>query len=89
MAGKKGHRGWGWLRQSGRQPPKRWHASYIGPDKARHKAEKTFGTKMDAEGWLTSERRLIDLKVWTPPAQRAAAKKAQGITLGRLRADVD
>jgi integrase len=81
MAGKQGHRGWGWLRQSGRRQPKRWHASYIGPDKARHRAEHTFGTKMDAEGWLASERRLIDLKVWTPPAQRAAEKKAQGITL--------
>ena len=81
MAGKQGHRGWGWLRQSGRQRIKRWHASYIGPDKARHKAPATFGTKIDAEGWLASERRLIDLKVWTPPAQRAAEKKARGITL--------
>ena len=26
-------------------------------------------------------RRLIDLKMWTPPAQRAAEKKAEGITL--------
>lgn len=81
MPGKKGHRGWGWLRQSGRRQPKRWHASYIGPDKARHKAEHTFGTKMDAEGWLAAERRLIDLKVWTPPGQRAAEKQAKGITL--------
>ena len=81
MAGKKGHRGWGWLRQSGRRQPKRWHASYIGPDKARHKADHTFGTKMDAEGWLASERRLIDLKIWTPPAQRAAEQQAKGITL--------
>ncbi|MCA2248830.1 site-specific integrase [Mycobacterium intracellulare] len=81
MAGKTGHRGWGWLRQSGRQKVKRWHASYIGPDKMRHKADHTFGTKMDAEGWLAAERRLIDLKVWTPPAQRAAETKAQGITL--------
>jgi integrase len=81
VAGTKGHRGWGWLRQSGRQKIKRWHASYIGPDKARHKADHTFGTKMDAEGWLAAERRLIDLKVWTPPAQRAAAKNAAGITL--------
>jgi integrase len=81
MAGKKGHRGWGWLRQSGRQRIKRWHASYIGPDKLRHIAPNTFGTKMDAEGWLAAERRLIDLRVWTPPAQRAAEKKAQGITL--------
>jgi integrase len=36
---------------------------------------------MDAEGWLASERRLIDLRVWTPPAHRAAEKQAQGITL--------
>jgi integrase len=81
MGGKKGHRGWGWLRQSGRRPPKRWHASYIGPDKVRHKADHTFGTKMDAEGWLAAERRLIDLKVWTPPAQRAAEQQAKGMTL--------
>jgi integrase len=81
MSGKKGHRGWGWLRQSGRRAPKRWHASYIGPDKARHKAANTFGAKMDAEAWLAAERRLIDLNVWTPPAQREAEKKAQGITL--------
>lgn len=81
MAGKQGHRGWGWLRQSGRRPPKRWHASYIGPDKARHKAPATFGAKIDAEGWLASERRLIDLKVWTPPGQREAARMAAGVTL--------
>jgi integrase len=81
MSGKKGHRGWGWLRQSGRRPPKRWHASYIGPDNARHKAPNTFGAKMDAEAWLAAERRLIDLNVWTPPAQREAEKKAHGITL--------
>jgi len=81
MAGKKGHRGWGWLRQSGRRPPKRWHASYIGPDKVRHRADHTFGTKMDAEGWLAAERRLIDLKAWKPPSQRAAEQQAQGITL--------
>ncbi|WP_036429045.1 site-specific integrase [Mycobacterium sp. H4Y] len=81
MAGKKGHRGWGWLRQSGRRPPKRWHASYIGPDGARHKAPGTFGAKMDGEAWLAAERRLIDLNVWTPPAQREAEKQAHGLTL--------
>jgi integrase len=81
MAGKKGHRGWGWLRQSGRQRIKRWHASYIGPDSVRHKADHTFGAKMDAEGWLAAERRLIDLRLWTPPAQRAAERKAQAVTL--------
>jgi integrase len=80
MSGKKGHRGWGWLRQSGRQQ-KRWHASYIGPDTVRHNADRTFGTKMDAEGWLAAERRLIDLRVWTSPAQRAAEKGVRGLTL--------
>jgi hypothetical protein len=57
MPGKKGHRGWVWVRQSGRQRIKRWHASYIGPDHVRHNADNTFGTKMDAEGWLAAERR--------------------------------
>jgi integrase len=80
MSGKRGHRGWGWLRQSGRRPPKRWHASYIGPDNARHKAPNTFGAKMDAEAWLAAERRLIDLNVWTPP-ERQAERQAHGITL--------
>jgi integrase len=80
VPGKKGHRGWGWLRKSGRRH-KRWHASYIGPDAVRHKAPSTFGAKIDAEGWLAAERRLIDLKVWTPPALREAQKTAAGFTL--------
>jgi integrase len=80
MPGKKGHRGWGWIRQSGRRT-KRWHASYIGPDGARHKAPGTFAMKIDAEGWLARERRLIDLNAWTPPSQRAAQERARGVTL--------
>ncbi|WP_306439455.1 tyrosine-type recombinase/integrase [Mycobacterium simiae] len=36
---------------------------------------------MDAEHWLASERRLIERDEWTPPATRAAAKKAKAITL--------
>lgn len=87
MSGKKGHRGWGWLRQSGRRPPKRWHASYIGPDHARHKAPGTFGAKMDGEAWLAAERRLIDQGTWIPPAQREAEKKAQGMSLGDYGAE--
>ncbi|MGV0717864.1 tyrosine-type recombinase/integrase [Mycolicibacterium sp. XJ662] len=78
MAGKQGHRGWGWVRPSGRRHPKRWHASYIGPDRVRHNAPSTFGRKADAAHWLASERRLIDLGAWTPPADRATAK---GVTL--------
>ena len=80
MPGKKGHRAWGWLRQSGRRE-KRWHASYVGPDGCRHKAPSTFGVKIDAEGWLARERRLIDLNAWTPPSQRAALERAKGVAL--------
>ncbi|MDM4138568.1 MULTISPECIES: site-specific integrase [Mycobacterium] len=79
MAGKKGRRGWGWIRPSGRSK-KRWHASYL-HDGARHNAPHTFGTKLDAEHWLSAERRLIDLDAWTPPAERTAARKAKPITL--------
>ncbi|MDO2354676.1 tyrosine-type recombinase/integrase [Mycobacterium avium] len=80
MAGKKGHRGWGWLRQSGRGRVKRWHASYL-HEGVRHNAPHTYAARADAEGWLASERRLIELDAWTPPAQRKAEKQAAGLTL--------
>jgi integrase len=48
----------------------------------RHKAATTFSTRMDAEGWLSQERRKIELETWTPPAQRAAEVKAKLITVG-------
>ena len=63
MAGRS-RRGFGAIR---RLPSKRWQASYIGPDEARHTAPATFATKMEAEGWLLSERRGIDGGTWTPP----------------------
>jgi integrase len=78
MVGKQGHRGWGWVRKL---PSKRFQASYIGPDLIRHKASTTFSTKMDAEGWLTAERRKIELDVWIPPEQVVAEVKAKAITL--------
>lgn len=80
MAGKKGHRGWGWVRQSGRGRVKRWHASYL-QEGVRHNAPHTYAARADAEGWLASERRLIELEAWTPPAQRKAEKEAAGVTL--------
>jgi integrase len=48
----------------------------------RHKATTTYSSKMDAEHWLAAERRLIERDEWTPPAMRAAAKKARSITVG-------
>ncbi|GAT02062.1 tyrosine-type recombinase/integrase [Mycolicibacterium fortuitum] len=80
MAGKKGHRGWGWIRKL---PSGRYQASYIGPDDlVRHKAPRTFSTRMDAEYWLGDERRLIELDAWTPPAMRAAQSKIKAVTVG-------
>lgn len=78
MAGRKGRRGWGWLRKQG----SRWQASYVGPDFARHYAPSSYTAKMDAEGWLASERRLVEFGVWTPPAQREAEKRAAVLTVG-------
>jgi len=57
-------RGFGAIRKL---PSRRWQASYVGPDQARHIAPTTFATKMEAEGWLLSERRGIDGGTWTPP----------------------
>ena len=49
MAGKKGRRGWGWIR---RLPSGRYQATYMGPDVLRHRAPHTFSRRMDAERWL-------------------------------------
>jgi integrase len=56
MSGTKNHRGWGWIRRRGGG---RYQASYIGPDHVRHYAPTTFEHKIDAEEWLSAERREI------------------------------
>ena len=48
----------------------RFSAGYVGPDLRLHRAAETFPTRMDAEGWLAVERRLIDLDQWVPPVKR-------------------
>lgn len=53
-------------------PSKRWQAFYTGPDTALHYAPSTYEAKIDAEGWLTDERRLIAAGAWTPPEHRSA-----------------
>ena len=77
MAGRKGRRSWGWLRQTSAG---RWHASYIGPDMVRHNAPSTFDARMDAEAWLAGERRLIEIDGWTSPGERVRARRG-GLTL--------
>jgi integrase len=78
LAGKTGHRGWGWLR---RRASGRWQASYIGPDLARHYAPSTYSARMDGEAWLAAERRLIELDQWTSPKIRSAAQTCRGISV--------
>lgn len=78
MAGKPGRRGWGYLR---RLPSKRWHASYIGPDLQRHNAPMTFSEKMDAEAWLSSERRKIEREEWEPPKLARIRAREKSVTV--------
>jgi integrase len=85
MAGKPGHRGWGKLRKL---PSGRWHASYVWPqDLERHNAPVTYDNKMDAEHWLSSERRLIQQEAWTPPRLRKQASLVRGKTLSQYASE--
>lgn len=76
-------RSWGKLRKL---PSGRWQASYVGPDLVRHTAKATYSAKIDAEGWLSDERRLVELHAWTPPAQREAERIAGGVTVAEYAA---
>lgn len=62
-------------------PSGRWQAGYTGPDVATHYAPTTFERKVDAEGWLRDEFRLIERDEWSPPKVRVAAKYATGDSL--------
>lgn len=42
----------------------------MGPDGLRHSAAETFTAKMDAEAWLSAERRLVERPDWRPPSLR-------------------
>ncbi len=55
-------------------PSKRYQASYIGPDLARHNAPGTFTSKADAEAWVALERRLRT----EPAVGRLALARAEG-----------
>jgi integrase len=73
MAGKSDHRQFGYIRKL---PSGRIQASYIGPDLARHSAPFTFDTKMDAEAWLTDERRIVESGNWIEPKRRKEVREA-------------
>lgn len=76
--GNRARRGWGHI---SRQRSGRFQASYIGPDLVRHYAPKTFTARMDAEGWLRDERRMIERGEWVSPKKRTKEIEAQHITL--------
>ena len=71
-------RGFGKLRSL---PSGRYQASYVGPDLRRHNAPTTFQTKLDAEGWLRDEHRMIERDEWTAPRVRSQVKYRPGSTL--------
>lgn len=65
-----------------RLPSGRFRARYTGPDTALHSAPITFDTRLDAEAWLTDERRLISTGSWTSPTERRnAAAEAMAVTM--------
>lgn len=72
MAGKR--RSWGTIKQL---PSGNWRASYVGPDGITYAGPQTYRAKIDAEGWLGSIKRTIDLETWIPPG----AEKSRGLTL--------
>jgi integrase len=71
MAGRKGRRGWGHIRQLTNRS-KRYQATYTWPRNttSRHSAPTTFSTRALAEQWLADERRLIERDQWSPPKTR-------------------
>jgi integrase len=54
----------------------RCQAEYTGPDLIRHRAPTTFTARIDAEGWLHEERKLIEANEWSPPKHRAEKSRA-------------
>jgi integrase len=64
----------------------RWQPAYIGPDNALHHAPTTYEAKIDAEGWLANERRLIAAGDWVPPDHRSALAASKSHTLAEYAA---
>ncbi len=81
MAGKQGHRGFGYIRHL---PSGKWQASYLGPDRERHTGPTTYQTKELAGDWLTDEKRLIERDEWSPPGSRKAIARATSPTLAEF-----
>jgi len=72
-----GRRGFGEVERRATSSGVSYRARYAMPDGTRY--SRSFGTKMDAEAWLATERSLIDREEWSPPAARrmAAERRAR------------
>lgn len=79
MAGKRSHRGFGYVRKL---PSGRYQASYAGPDLERHNAPDTFQTRGDAERWLGAEQAMLAAGTWASPAARRTAASTKALTFG-------
>lgn len=66
-----GRRGFGEVERRATRGGVSYRARYAMPDGTRY--SRSFGTKMDAEAWLATERSLIDREEWSPPAARRMA----------------
>ena len=67
-------------------PSGRFRARYTGPDGARHSAPITFMARIDAEGWLVDQERMISRGEWEPP--RRQTREAPLLLLGEYAAAV-
>jgi hypothetical protein len=53
-----------------------YEAGYVGPDILCHPAPTTFSAKIDTEGWIHEERKLIEAKERSPPKHRPEKARA-------------
>lgn len=68
-------RGFGSIRKL---PSKRYQVRFQGLDGAAYTAPLTFSSKLDAEGWLATERRRMDSGTWAPPQPEAGTTEPAG-----------
>ena len=81
----KGKRGFG---EVGQLPSGRYRARYTGPDGSRHSAPITFVARIDAEGWLVDQERMISRGEWEPPARQVREVPEAPLLLGEYAATV-
>ncbi len=63
---------------------KTWEASYLGPDRKRYRAPRTFQTKSGATAWLSQQRAAIESNSWTSATPRllGPSPRTKGAVLG-------